>query len=552
MIEILLLILLGRKNSKTASLKGRKGLNFFLLTLLLWIGSEFIGALIGNLATNGNPIGTYGIALLFALIGGMASYFIAKNCKPGNSLGLRFTRLAGAQPLEMPSILTISPQINLAGIAAKYTVYLNGNPVGDVMNCQRIQSSTNSASNIMVVVDPFGAELKPMCFETPPGGNCLITFNVKGIMPDQSTGINIVSCGDISDLQHIPMAGTAVSDFSCHNLPGNVPPFDSVLPVHQPGAGQEFLGNTALPVWLAGFALLLKLVLGFGFLFSHNVNFTLLSIIFGLTVITYCSVVYSMLLKSVVYYYISISIVVLELIITLIIHYLIFRAVSGHAPFSQYLNSFSVGFTVISFVSTCLLVLLVPFLVSKIYNRTLQQRIRLSGCIISIIWIISGIFSSVLLSSAPFSFSNLARLIIEAISIFIILNLIYFACLLKIKTFQTGIGSKIWFIICIVFSAFQILGTCLNPMFNTKFLIFYPIIAIIAFIMMLMSRRIGFYMLLSTVILHIPVVYEFTHAVLGLSTPLSILLSISVLINPLITWLIIRGNWTRQPSSPYV
>lgn len=81
MLEILGLILLCNVNSKNAVKRGRNPGAFVVLTLALWIGMEILGAGIGAAADL--EMGMYGLAILFAAIGAVASYLITKNCKPG-------------------------------------------------------------------------------------------------------------------------------------------------------------------------------------------------------------------------------------------------------------------------------------------------------------------------------------------------------------------------------------------------------------------------------------------------------------------------------------
>jgi hypothetical protein len=54
------------------------------LTIALWLGPEGVGALIGSML--GLGIYSYVLALLLAAAGGVASYWIAKNCTPGDDL----------------------------------------------------------------------------------------------------------------------------------------------------------------------------------------------------------------------------------------------------------------------------------------------------------------------------------------------------------------------------------------------------------------------------------------------------------------------------------
>ncbi|MDR0548559.1 MAG: hypothetical protein LBI10_03995, partial [Deltaproteobacteria bacterium] len=83
MLEILALFFLISKNSKNAISRGRKPGLFIFLAILLWLGLEFLGGLIGYLATNGERLPTYLFALMGGLSGGVISYFIAKNCSKG-------------------------------------------------------------------------------------------------------------------------------------------------------------------------------------------------------------------------------------------------------------------------------------------------------------------------------------------------------------------------------------------------------------------------------------------------------------------------------------
>lgn len=76
MLEIIGLVLLCNVNSKNAAARGQSGGKYVAFTILLWVGMEFLGALIGGLA--GLGAGAYILALLFAAGGAVASYFIAK------------------------------------------------------------------------------------------------------------------------------------------------------------------------------------------------------------------------------------------------------------------------------------------------------------------------------------------------------------------------------------------------------------------------------------------------------------------------------------------
>ena len=82
MLEIIAIILLCKFNSKHAVERGRKPGLFIFYTILFWLLGEFVGGIIGGIF--GLEMTTYIIALGLGILGGACSYFLAKNCKPGN------------------------------------------------------------------------------------------------------------------------------------------------------------------------------------------------------------------------------------------------------------------------------------------------------------------------------------------------------------------------------------------------------------------------------------------------------------------------------------
>ena len=94
MLEIIGVILLCRKNAANAAKRGRKPAGFIWLTVGLWLGMEVLGALIGFSAGLGTA--AYVLALLFAALGGLASYLIAKTSARG-AIVLRLASLPGTQ-----------------------------------------------------------------------------------------------------------------------------------------------------------------------------------------------------------------------------------------------------------------------------------------------------------------------------------------------------------------------------------------------------------------------------------------------------------------------
>lgn len=82
MLEILAVAWLCGLNAKHAVARGRKPGLFVFFTIFFWIFGEFLGGVIGGIL--GLEMATYILALGLGILGGVASYFLAKNCKTGD------------------------------------------------------------------------------------------------------------------------------------------------------------------------------------------------------------------------------------------------------------------------------------------------------------------------------------------------------------------------------------------------------------------------------------------------------------------------------------
>lgn len=85
MLEILLLIFLTRKVGEIVEAKGRKPGWYKLMTVLLWIGGEVSGAVVGGIVSALAGAGT-ALVYLFALLGAAAgagvAFLVAKTRSP--------------------------------------------------------------------------------------------------------------------------------------------------------------------------------------------------------------------------------------------------------------------------------------------------------------------------------------------------------------------------------------------------------------------------------------------------------------------------------------
>ena len=85
MLEILLLIFLTRRVGEIVEAKGRKGGWYKLLTVVLWIGGEVVGAIIGGVVaamTGSGNLFIYLFALMGAAVGAGLSFVVAKSVTP--------------------------------------------------------------------------------------------------------------------------------------------------------------------------------------------------------------------------------------------------------------------------------------------------------------------------------------------------------------------------------------------------------------------------------------------------------------------------------------
>lgn len=121
MLEIIVIFALCHSNAKRVRAKGRKPGMFVFYTILLWVGMEFLGALIGTLIAWPNYQSSflpYGLALLFAIIGGVLSTVVAKNAKPQEEFDVEVVDT---------SIEIVSPKLNVEWEAPVEEISSEGN-----------------------------------------------------------------------------------------------------------------------------------------------------------------------------------------------------------------------------------------------------------------------------------------------------------------------------------------------------------------------------------------------------------------------------------------
>src|SRR3954469_6345272 len=88
MLEILLLISMCKSLGKMLRAKGRNAGLFQFMLVMMWLGGEIVGAIVGMVVLGGGGA-VYLFALLGAAAGAIVTWIIAKNLKPQDYAGPR-------------------------------------------------------------------------------------------------------------------------------------------------------------------------------------------------------------------------------------------------------------------------------------------------------------------------------------------------------------------------------------------------------------------------------------------------------------------------------
>ncbi len=203
MLEILAIVWLCNTNKKHAAQRGRKPGGFVALTVVLWIGLELLGSVIGALA--GMEAGVYLLAILFAGIGGLISYLIAKNCRTGDYISPEDKAITdivnSPEYLDAPATIEIIRDKSIFGALVEYPLKLNGQGIAGIRNGGSVTVQTVSKHNILSASDAYGTELKPFVFDMSSGGYATIHFKAGKFQPTATgtlpVSINAAESGNV-------------------------------------------------------------------------------------------------------------------------------------------------------------------------------------------------------------------------------------------------------------------------------------------------------------------------------------------------------------------
>jgi len=244
--------MLANANKKRALARGRKPGGFVAMTYVLWFGMEIIGAFIGAILELG--YGIYVVALVSAGVGGLISYLLAKNCKPGNYYPQQMPYAPmpsyappqgpygapmyaqpepPAEPLDMPATVEIARDTSTRGEMTSWTFTLNGETVGSLGSGASRRTMTKQRQNTLRAVSDDGRECMPLRFNVESGGSAIILFSIDRFVPQ--------GCSGIFPLQYAQPA----APFPPYGQPNTPPPYG--VPNMPPPYNQPNTPNTPPP-----------------------------------------------------------------------------------------------------------------------------------------------------------------------------------------------------------------------------------------------------------------------------------------------------------------
>lgn len=205
MLEILGIFYLCNANKKNALARGCKPGLYIGLTIGFWLGFEFLSIFVGAFSGLETTV-LYPLALLCALLGGLISYILARNCpkgtyvEPMDQMTLNSNRTA--EKLVIPATLEITCKKIFLGSRMGYPVTLNGQNIGSLSSGKLITANTNQKQNILRASDAYGQKLKPFLFTVENASLAQISFKPgKFVLESVSGSISAAQVNTQQNLQ---------------------------------------------------------------------------------------------------------------------------------------------------------------------------------------------------------------------------------------------------------------------------------------------------------------------------------------------------------------
>lgn len=575
MLEILAIIWLCNKNKANALARGRKPGGFVGLTIALWFGLEFIGVLIGLSAEMG--LGTYVLGLVLAIIGGVISYVVAKNSKPGDyvvpSSVMAANAVQNAQQLASPARIDIVRESSMVGAIVKWTFTLNGQEIGSLGNGQAMTVYSNLSQNVLVARDAYGTEIAPLIFGAQSGGFAEVHFKANRFIPESSSGLLAPDAIQTQPAAVSGMAADAVYCIKCGAPIGEGMSFclqcgapRAALP--QYGAAVMGTAETgAAPivpqppedrpmraVWAAVIVfgawvlmLLLQAVMGMGKVFNVSVAYILTDLLLG-------AGIYFIIRRELKFKLLGAGILVLEaLMVTFNIAAInvTSRYFGGMDGFFQYYMIWPhLGYALITVVIAAGLALLFSFLWR---NRLDKQRMCTIGWIaaggIALYGIIRMLilylpYIGPLMPLAVF-FNNIIGYIIDGAVLGLSVMLLSGITQQRKDRLRLSVWAIVWCSLCSVGILATLITSIVGGILMPSLLILM-LAALTGFILLLCGKRVGFFISLIAISVYLMSTFDTSlqQVLLGSAAAMTTLLSAVIgTANPIITWFSIRRAW---------
>jgi hypothetical protein len=597
MLEIIGIILLCNKNAANALKRGRKPTVFVCLTVGLWLGMEALGALIGF--TSGLEAGAYALALLFAAMGGFASYLIAKNAKPGNYVpqarAMAQQIADNAQALDSPAQITIMRERSMVGALVTWSFTLNGRPTGRLGNGKSLTASTAQRQNILRATDAYGTEIAPFVFDVESGGAAEIHFKANKFLPARSRGIfpaTVPPSGSAPASEQASFCHTCGKPFEqaasfCEKCgtrrfvaqpasPQPASPRPGASSDYAPAASAVFSGQeAALPLapnharagwtvlWLfLGWSVVFALhcIRGLRMLYSAEAGYLIADVLLGVAV-------YLLLQRELKYKLYATSIAILQVLLSVwsqgayqmntqtAIH--LFRLRDLFAPILYARYFFGELFaTAVIMGAAALFGWLLRGKPEK--RRATQAGLYTAGIALIFLPLSLIIRTRGQLGMMPplHLFSILLGNAVGALAIFLAVLVLYHLHRLQSGRIRLQGWAKAWCWICTIgmgAAAVVLLAIAAGAAVVVTYTIqlVFSLFALAGFILLLRGRRAGFYFILFGAFIALTGQFQSALQMLLYRAPMFIapfIGSILGVLNPVITWLSIRGSWHKDAA----
>ena len=585
MLEVFAIIMLSNKNKANALARGRKPGGFQGLTVALWFGLEIVGFLIGIAAELG--WGAYVLALVFAGVGGLISYLVAKNCKPGDYVPqaaiMTDAFALSAQPLAAPARIDIVRESSMVGAIVSWSFTLNGQYIGSLGNGKAMTVYTGQSQNVLVAKDAYGTEIAPFAFGSQNGGFTEIHFKANRFIHERSRGLlaPVAPQPVPAAPQFVPPAAEEAFCTSCGTplpegmlfctqcgAPRAAVPQYGAAPQFAPPAAvatEPLVARPMRAVWAALMVfgawllmMLLQAAMGKGTIYNSSAMYTMTSMLLG-------AGAYLMMQRGLKYKLIAAGILLAEAVMVTFNQAAIIvtsRFMGGLQDIFKALSFWPVmGYTLITGAIAAGLALLFSYILR---NAPDKKRTYATGWIAAGGIALYGIIRTLTvylpaLSSGIMMPANFATILIDWFMDAAVLGLSVMVLTGISLQKKARLRLSTWAIVWCALSSVGMLASVVISIlerYPTPVLLILQLAALTGYILLLCGKRTGFFIALVAISAYLFGNFDFSlqRVLYGSTGDIETLLTaIAGAANPIITWFSIRSAWleNRMPEPGY-